>query len=122
MTVTAAVVATLVLVAISGVQVAAAAGRPVGRFVWGGQHEVLPHRLRVGSAVSVVIYAGMAIVLIARATGRHGAFGVITWVLVGYFALGVVMNALSRSRSERLAMTPACAVLSGCSVLVALGA
>jgi hypothetical protein len=79
--------------------------------------------LRIGSAVSVVLYAVMAAALIARATGREGAaLGVIAWVLFGYFALGIAMNAGSRSRSERTAMTPACAVLAGCSLLVALGA
>jgi hypothetical protein len=121
-TVAAAVLATLVLAAISVVQVAAATGRPVGRFVWGGQHEVLPHRLRLGSAASVVLYAVMACALIVRATGREGALGVVAWVLVGYFTLGIAVNAASRSRSERRAMTPACAVLAGCSFLVALGA
>lgn len=120
-TITAAVLATLVLAAISVVQVAAAAGRPVGRLVWGGQHEVLPHRLRVGSAVSVLVYALMAAALLARAGGRHGALVVVAWVLFGYFALGVVVNAASRSRSERNVMTPACAVLAGCSLVVALG-
>jgi hypothetical protein len=121
-TVAAAVLATVVLAAISAVQIAAATGRPVGRFVWGGQHEVLPRRLRVGSAVSVVLYVVMAAALVARATGREGALGVIAWLLVGYFALGVAMNAVSRSRAERTVMTPACAVLAGCSLLVALGA
>ncbi|WP_110182895.1 OpgC domain-containing protein [Nocardioides solisilvae] len=121
MTTAAAALATLVLAAIAVVQVAAAAGRPVGRFVWGGQHEVLPRGLRLGSAVSVALYAAMAFVLVARATGREGALTILTWVLVGYFALGIVMNAVSRSRSERAVMTPACAVLAGCSLLVALG-
>jgi len=120
-TLAAALLATLVLAAISVVQIAAATGRPVGRFVWGGQHEVLPRGLRVGSAVSVVLYAVMATVLIARAGGTAGALTVVAWVLFGYFALGIVMNGISRSRSERAVMTPACAVLAGCSLLVALG-
>jgi hypothetical protein len=118
----AAVLATIVLVGISVVQLAAAAGRPVGRFVWGGQHQVLPRRLRIGSAVSVLLYAVMAAALIARATGREGALVVVAWVLFGYFALGIVMNGVSRSPSERVAMTPACAVLAACSLVVALGA
>ena len=122
MTVAAAVVATIVLVAVSVVQIAAVGGRPVGRFVWGGQHEVLPPKLRIGSALSVVLYAVMATALIARATGQEGALGVIAWVLFGYFALGIAMNAASRSRSERAVMTPACAVLAACSLVVALGA
>lgn len=122
MSITAALIATVVLTAISVVQLAAAAGRPVGRFVWGGQHEVLPRGLRIGSAVSVVLYAAMAVALIARGTGREGVLAVIAWILVGYFALGIVMNAASRSKSERSVMTPACAVLAGCSLLVALDA
>jgi hypothetical protein len=80
--VAAAVLASIVLVAISVVQIAGAAGRPVGRFVWGAQHEVvLPRGLRIDSAVSVVVYAGMAAALIARGTGREGALIVIAWVL-----------------------------------------
>lgn len=122
MTAAAAVLATVVLAAISVVQIAAASGRPVGRFVWGGQHEVLPLTLRIASALAVVLYAAMATVLIVRATGREGALGVICWVLFGYFTLGTAMNAVSRSRSERTVMTPACAVLAGCSLLVAVGA
>lgn len=117
----AAVLAALVLAAISVVQIAAATGRPVGGFVWGGQHEVLPRGLRVGSAVSVVLYALMAAALLARATGTGGALTVVAWALFAYFALGIVVNAVSRSRSERAVMTPACAVLAGCSLVVALG-
>lgn len=120
MPIAAAVLATVVLIAIAAVQLVAAAGRPVGRFVWGGQHEVLPQGLRIGSALSVVLYGGMAAALIARSTGREGALVVIVWVLVGYFTLGIVMNAVSRSASERSVMTPSCAVLAGCSLLVAL--
>ena len=122
MTVAAALLAAAVLVAISVVQIAAAAGRPVGRLVWGGQHEVLPRRLRIGSVVSVVVYAAMAAALLARANGREGALVVVVWVLVGYFALGIAVNAASRSRPERAVMTPACAVLAACSLVVALGA
>lgn len=122
MSLSAAVLATVVLLVISVVQLAAAAGRPVGRFVWGGQHQVLPRGLRIGSAVSVLLYAVMAVALVARATGREGALGVVAWVLFGYFTLGIVMNGVSRSPSERRAMTPACAVLAACSLVVALGA
>ena len=121
MSIQAAVLAAFVLGAISVVQLAAAAGRPWGRFVWGGQHEVLPRRLRIGSAVSVVVYVVMAAALIARATGIERALGVVVWVLFGYFTLGVLVNAVSRSPSERAVMTPACVVLAACSFVVAMG-
>jgi len=119
----AAIVATVVLTALAVLQVLVAAGRPYGRLVWGGQHETLPRRLRVGSAVSVVVYAAIAWVLLARAE-TFGPFrpfvGITTWVLFGYFAIGIALNAISRSRAERLVMTPTCVVLAACSLTVAL--
>jgi hypothetical protein len=46
---------------------------------------------------------------------------VAVWVLTAYFGLGVVMNAASRSRPERLVMTPVALVLCGACLLVAAG-
>lgn len=124
MSVAAAAIAMVVLAALAVLQVLVASGRPYGRLVWGGQHVVLPTRLRVGSAVSVVLYGLFALVLLWRAGlfGASGAFAyVATWVLFGYFALGIVMNLISRSRAERLVMTPTCIVLAACTLVVALG-
>uniref|UniRef100_UPI002630A785 hypothetical protein n=1 Tax=uncultured Nocardioides sp. TaxID=198441 RepID=UPI002630A785 len=67
MEVSAALAASALLAALAGLQVAAALGARVGHLVWGGQHRVLPTVLRVGSAVSVVAYALMAVLLLARA-------------------------------------------------------
>ena len=44
---------TVILAALAVFQLALAAGAPLGRFAWGGSHEVLPPRLRVGSLVSI---------------------------------------------------------------------
>ena len=106
-------------------QVALIAGAPIGRFAWGGQHTVLPAKLRVGSVVSIVLYALFVIVLLDRA----GVIDVLpdivstvgTWVLVGYFALGVVLNGISRSKPERNLFTPVSLVLAVLCLLVALG-
>lgn len=121
----AAVLAAVLLAALAVLQVLVALGRPYGRLVWGGGHRVLPRRLRAASALSVLLYAGMAAVLLGRAAvlgdGRSGAVVVAAWVLVGYLALGVVLNAVSRSRVERAVMTPVCLVLLGCAVVVARG-
>ncbi len=117
--------ATAVLTALAALQAGLAAGRPWGRLAWGGQHEVLPSRLRVGSAVSIVLYAGFAAVLLtaARLLGLlpEGFADVAVWVLTGYFALGVVVNGISRSRPERAVMTPVSLVLAVCSLVVAIG-
>lgn len=117
--------ACVVLGGLAVFQVALAAGRPWGRFAWGGQHDVLPPRLRTGSAVSVVLYAVFAVVIL-QAAGLvevlpAAVADVGIWVLTGYFALGVVLNGISRSRPERFVMTPLVLVLAACCLVVALG-
>ncbi len=121
----AAVVVCVLLAGLAVLQLLLAAGRPLGRFAWGGQHEVLPRRLRIGSAVSVVLYALIAAVVL-QAAGVIEVFpeavaDVGIWVVTGYLALGVPLNAISRSRSERLVMTPVVLVLALGCLVVALG-
>ncbi|WP_228484812.1 hypothetical protein [Microbacterium cremeum] len=125
---TPAVIASLVACAVLGalavLQLCVAAGAPWGRLVWGGQHRVLPTRLRVGSAVAVALYTGIAVVLASRAGllpgGDTVVVRVLTWVLFAYFVVGIAMNAISRSRTERLTMTPVCIVLAAATLVVAL--
>lgn len=127
MSTVASVTACVVLGLLAAFQVALASGRPWGRYAWGGQHDgPLPTRLRVGSAVSVAVYAAIAVVLLWRAGvvvpgPPSGAVRAAAWVVAGYFVLGTGMNALSRSREERRTMTPVAAVLAALAVVVALG-
>ncbi|MGU3643667.1 hypothetical protein ACLBXX_01765 [Microbacterium sp. C23T] len=120
----AAVIACLVLGGLAVLQICVAAGAPWGRLVWGGAHRVLPRGLRIASAASVLLYAGFAGVLLSRAGMLPGgdsiAVRILTWVLFAYFAVGVVMNAVSRSRAERLTMTPVCLVLAASTLAIAL--
>ncbi|GIG37522.1 hypothetical protein Cpa01nite_29030 [Cellulomonas pakistanensis] len=113
----------VVLGALGVLQVLVALGAPLGRFVWGGGHDVLPARLRVGSAVSVALYAGMAVVVLDRSglvtVLPDGFARAATWVLVGYFAVGVLLNAVSRSRAEARTMAPTCLVLALLTAAVA---
>lgn len=113
-----------ILLALAVFQVALIAGAPLGRFAWGGQHRVLPTRLRIGSVVSIVLYALFALVALSRA-GVIGLFAgtvadVAMWVLFAYFALGILMNGISRSTPERNLMTPVCVVLAATSLVIAL--
>lgn len=125
MQVVALVVALTLLAALAALQALVAAGLPYGRLVWGGAHRVLPRRLRIGSAISVLVYAGFAALLLSRAGvlpgGDSGVVVVLSWLLFAYFALGTVVNALSRSRAERLVMTPSCALLAVAALVIALG-
>ena len=100
-------------------------GAPLGRFAWGGAHDVLPTRLRIGSVVSLAIYAAVALVMLQAAGAvrvlPEGLVDGAIWVLTGYFAVGVALNAASRSRPERMVMTPVALVLAVCCLALALG-
>jgi hypothetical protein len=123
------VIPALVLVVILGLlavfQLALIGGAPWGRLAWGGAETVLSPRRRVASAVSIVLYAAIAVVELDRA----GVIDLLpdpvavvgAWVIFGYFCLGIVMNLLSRSRLERLVMTPVVVVLAVLGLLIALG-
>lgn len=122
----AAIAACVILAALAVFQGALTAGRPLGRLAWGGQHVVLPRNLRIGSAVSIVLYAVFGYVALGKAglvapLGGGSVTSVLMWVLTGYFALGVVMNAISRSKPERLVMTPVALVLAVLYLVVAAG-
>jgi hypothetical protein len=126
MTEIAAIAACTILAALAVFQAALIAGAPIGRFAWGGQHDVLLPRLRVGSAVSIVLYAAFALVILERAGlatifGSPGFVQVACWVLFGYFTLGILMNGISRSKPERNTMAPVSLVLAALVLLVALG-
>lgn len=49
--------ATFILLVLSAFQITLAAGAPLGRFAWGGEHRVLPATQRIASVGSVAIYA-----------------------------------------------------------------
>ena len=122
----AAVVAYVLLGALVVFQIALAAGAPLGHLAWGGKHRVLPRGLRIASAVSVLLYALFAWVIAGAVAGidRFGDHvppenpGI--WVLTAYLGIGVVMNAVSRSRPERLVMTPVALALAGICLVLAL--
>jgi hypothetical protein len=116
----AAVVASVLLAGVAVFQVLLVAGLPLGRLAWGGQHEVLPRTLRISSAVSVLLYVAIAWAVWHAATAPEGA-GPWIWVLTAFFGLGVVMNAASRSRPERLVMTPVVLLLAFSCLVIALG-
>lgn len=114
-----------VIVALTLFQIALAAGAPLGRFAWGGGHERLPVGFRLGSLASILIYGACATIILDRAglveavsddVSRIGA-----WVIAGFFSLGVLMNAISRSKPERFTMTPVAFVLAASAYVVAMG-
>jgi hypothetical protein len=122
-----AVVTTVLLTVLIAFQLALALGAPLGAMAWGGRISgVLPRGLRIASAVAgLVIYpAILAVVLSAQGVVSADWLPVdptvVLWILVVFFAIGAVVNALSRSPRERI-WSPVSAVLAVCCAIAALG-
>lgn len=108
-------------------QLALALGAPMGEYAWGGQNEaVLPKRLRVASAVNIAVYAAIGGHYLAQSgilkpLLEPSLNTIANWVLVGFMALGLLMNGISKSKKERQMWVPVLLLSVVCSVIVALG-
>ncbi|MDW3214723.1 MAG: hypothetical protein R8G01_12035 [Ilumatobacteraceae bacterium] len=120
----AAIGAAGILLGFAGLQVALAAGAPLGEHVWGGsQDRVLPTGMRaVAGGAAVALTAAAAIV-----AGRAGLIGRSTpwlspasWGISGYLALNTVGNLASSSGVERWVFGPATAIGAALTAFVTL--
>lgn len=115
----------IILAALTLFQLALIGGAPLGRYAWGGTHRVLPLKLRIGSLVSIILYGIFAIVILNKASissviSNNAIVSASIWVLTTYFFIGVVMNGISRSKSERAVMTPIALALAVLCLLIAI--
>lgn len=108
-------------------QIALAAGAPWGRAAYGGTHPgVLPARMRVSSAVAVVVWTAVALAVARRAGVPVWApfpddwLPVVAWVAVALGVVGVLLNTITRSRLERAIWLPVSLGLLLTTVVVAL--
>lgn len=122
------VLASVLFAALVAFQLALAGGAPWGRAAYGGTHPgVLPPRLRIASAVAVVVWTAVALVIARRAGIPVWApvpdpwLPVIAWVIVGLLVVGTVLNAITRSVVERAIWLPFSLVLLVAVLFVAMG-
>ena len=121
----ASILAALVLSLVAVFQILLALALPFGHAAWGGAHRVLPARLRLASALSVVPLALAAWIALAR-TGvialpfQPATVRAATWVAFCVLALNTLANLASRNRIERALMTPAAFVFAACLLVAAL--
>jgi hypothetical protein len=115
-----------VCLAFAGVQVALAAGAPLGEHVWGGtQDRVLPTGMRIMAGGAALVLTTMASVVVCQA-GLIGPAprwtAPATWAIAGYLTLNTVGNLASTSSVERYVFGPATAVAAGLTAIVAVRA
>ncbi|QHU90551.1 hypothetical protein GWK74_03435 [Candidatus Saccharibacteria bacterium oral taxon 488] len=96
---------------IATMTVLVACGLPLGEFTMGGQHKILPKKLRVMAVISVVIQI-FAMIIILQAGGFISLwlpFTVTKYICLffaAYLTLNTIMNMISKSKKEKYVMTP----------------
>jgi hypothetical protein len=120
-----ALIACTILAGLAVFQLSLVLGAPFGKFAWEGLYDVLPSKLRIGSLISIILYGIFAMIILIKTglidfASLKGIANAGIWVLTVYFFIGVVMNGISRSKSERMVMTPLSLVLAMLFLFVSL--
>jgi hypothetical protein len=123
MVTTALATALVILGALTIFQALLVFDHPLGEYVWGGKHKVLPEDLEFWSVVSIAAYVLFAILLWRRAhvldNSYHPFIVISVWVFFALVVISIMLTAFSPSRKERVVMTPVCAVLAVATFIVA---
>ncbi len=123
----AAVVFAVVAVGVIAFQLALALGAPWGSYAMGGAFPGrFPPRLRVAAVAQAVVLVIAVAIVLARAGLALPALSdvarLLIWGIVGFSALSLVLNAMSRSAGERRVWTPVALLMLITSTTVALTA
>ena len=94
-------------------------GLPLGELTMGGQYKVFPKKLRI-VLVSQLLLQVFFVIVILQMGGylplwfSHKTTRIILVVMAVYLSLNVLMNLASKSRKERLIMTPLSLIAAVC--------
>jgi hypothetical protein len=100
-------------------------GLPLGEFAMGGKYKVLPAKLRVTCAVSVLVQV-FAIMIILQTGGivpllfSQGITRGLCFFFAVYLSLNVIMNFLSKSKKEKWTFGPISLITAVCYWVTAL--
>ena len=105
-------------------QIALAAGAPLGKYAWGGEHITLPLNLRLGAISAVLRYAFIAFIALDRSgtiAVLPGEFSFwVMWLIVAHLGFSVILSLLSKSKDEKMTLAPYTFVMGLLSLLIAL--
>jgi hypothetical protein len=102
-----------------------AMGLPYGDFAMGGKYKVMPKQMRATCAISVfiqlvaimfILQAGNVISIDALKTIAKG----VCYFFAFYLIVNTIMNALSKSKKEKLVMTPLSFLTAICFLITAI--
>ena len=121
----AAIIAVAIFVVVSIIQLLLALGLPLGKLAYGGKYEKLPTKMRIMSLVAIGIFALGSISVLEQVAiitiFNNPIFTlVVVWIIAVYLAFNTLTNAISKSKREKLIMTPLSLISAICCFIVAI--
>ncbi|MCL6453740.1 MAG: hypothetical protein K6T78_08990 [Alicyclobacillus sp.] len=118
-------IGSITLLGIAILYVLLAFGLPYGEFAMGGKYRIMPKRIRVACVVSVLIQIIGILDLLQSGNVisigfPHGIEKGVCYLFAVYLLLNTVINFLSKSKKERLTMTPLSLLTAICFGLTAM--
>ena len=121
----AAIIAVVLFAGMSVFQLLLVLGLPFGRLAYGGKYEKLPSKIKIISLIGIVIFIFTTLSVLERAEiiiifNNLMFVTVIVWIIAVYLAFITLMNAISKSKWEKLIMTPISLTLAICCFIVVI--
>lgn len=117
-------IGSIAFLAVAILYVLLALGLPYGDLAMGGKYKIMPKQMRVACLISVLIQ--LVAVMFILHVGNVISISLIAPIAKGvcyffafYLILNTVMNALSKSKKERLIMTPLSFITALCFLITA---
>ena len=119
----AAIIAVVLFTGMSVFQLLLVLGLPLGRLAYGGKYEKLPSKMKITSLIGIVIFIFASLSVLERAKiitlfNNLMFVTVFIWIIAVYLAFNTLMNAISKSKWEKLIMTPISLTLTICCFIV----
>jgi len=125
---TCAIAAATLMSGLALFQAALAAGVPWGHAAFGGANAELEPPLRVAAGAAAMVWTAAALIVLRRAGHPvwaplpRRALPAAVWIIAGYSATGVLLNAISQSPVERAIWAPGSLAISALTCAVAIAA
>ncbi len=121
----AATIAVVLFTGMSIFQLLLVLGLPYGRLAYGGKYEKLPFKMKIISLIGIVIFIFASLSVLERAEiiiifNNLMFVTVFVWIIAVYLAFITFMNAISKSKWEKLIMTPISLTLAICCFIAVI--
>jgi hypothetical protein len=121
----AATIAVVLFTGMSIFQLLLVLGLPFGHLAYGGKYKKLPSKMKIISLIGIVIFILASLSVLERAEiitifNNLMFVTVFVWIIAVYLAFITLANAISKSKWEKLIMTPISLTLAICCFIVVI--